>query len=142
MNVKRTQVERSEATRGALMAAARPLFAERGYAGLGTEELIRAAGVTGGALYPHFAGKRELFEAVYEQVESELTERIATAALGAGPASPLEAMRIGAEMLIAESTEPEVQRIALLDGPSVLGWDRWREIGAEHGLGLVEGRSE
>lgn len=138
MNVKRTQEERSEATRTALVAAARPLFAERGYAGVGTEEIVRSAGVTRGALYHHFEGKRELFEAVYEQVERELTERIAAQALGAGAESPLAAMRVGAEMLLAACTEPEVQRVALLDGPSVLGWDRWREIAAEHGLGLIE----
>ena len=138
MNVKRTQVERSEATREALVAAARPLFAERGYAGVGTEEIVRAAGVTRGALYHHFDGKRELFEAVYEQVEAELSERIAVGALEANAASPLEAMHAGAEMLLAASTEPETQRIALLDGPAVLGWDRWREIAAEHGLGLIE----
>ena len=138
MNVKRTQAERSEATREALVAAARPLFAERGYAGVGTEEIVRAAGVTRGALYHHFEGKRELFAAVYEQIESELAERIASGALAAGAASPLEAMRAGAEMFLAACTEPEAQRIVLLDGPSVLGWDRWREIAAEHGLGLIE----
>jgi AcrR family transcriptional regulator len=138
MNVKRTQAERSEATREALVAAARPLFAERGYAGVGTEEIVRAAGVTRGALYHHFEGKRELFAAVYEQVERELAERIATGALGANASSPLEAMRAGAEMFLAAATEPEAQRIVLLDGPSVLGWDRWREIAAEHGLGLIE----
>ena len=74
---RRTQAERSEATRDALIAAARRLFAERGYDGVGTEEIVRAAGVTRGALYHHFGGKRELFEAVYEQIEAELAERIA-----------------------------------------------------------------
>ncbi|HSR94248.1 MAG TPA: helix-turn-helix domain-containing protein [Solirubrobacterales bacterium] len=138
MNVKRTQTERSEATREALIEAARSLFAERGYAGVGTEEIVRAAGVTRGALYHHFDGKRDLFEAVYERVESDLAQRIAAGALGAGAASPLEAMRAGAEMFLQACTEPEAQRIALLDGPSVLGWDRWREIAAEHGLGLIE----
>ncbi len=137
MNVKRTQVERSEATRNALIEAARALFAERGYADVGTEEIVRAAGVTRGALYHHFDGKRDLFEAVYERIEAELAQRIATAALGAP--EPLEAMRAGAETLLRACTEPDVQRIALLDGPSVLGWDRWREIAAEHGLGLIEG---
>jgi AcrR family transcriptional regulator len=136
--VRRSQAERSQATRGALVDAARPLFAERGYAEVGTEEIVRAAGVTRGALYHHFDGKRELFEAVYEQIEAELAERIATGALNAGAAAPLDAMRAGAEMFLRECTEPEVQQIALLDGPSVLGWDRWREIGAEHGLGLIE----
>jgi AcrR family transcriptional regulator len=138
MNVKRTQAERSEATRDALIEAARALFAERGYAEVGTEEIVRAAGVTRGALYHHFGGKRDLFEAVYERVELELAQRIATGALAASATSPLEAMRAGAEMFLQAATEPEAQRIALLDGPSVLGWDRWREIAAEHGLGLIE----
>ena len=135
---RRTQAERSESTRTALVAAARELFAERGYAGVGTEEIVRAAGLTRGALYHHFAGKRELFEAVYELVEAELAERIAGGALEANAESPLEAMRAGAEMFLRACTEPEAQRIALLDGPAVLGWDRWREIAAEHGLGLIE----
>lgn len=135
---RRTQSERSELTRGALIGAARALFADRGYAGVGTEEIVRAAGVTRGALYHHFSGKRDLFEAVYEQLEAELAERIAAGALAANAESPLEAMRAGAEMFLQACTEPEAQRIALLDGPAVLGWDRWREIAAEHGLGLIE----
>ncbi|HKT83281.1 MAG TPA: TetR family transcriptional regulator [Solirubrobacterales bacterium] len=135
---RRTQAERTEATRGALVAAARPLFAGRGYADVSTEEIVRAAGVTRGALYHHFVGKRELFEAVYEQVEVELAERIAAGALQSNAASPLEAMRAGTEMFLEASMEPETQRIVLLDGPAVLGWDRWREIAAAHGLGLIE----
>jgi AcrR family transcriptional regulator len=138
MNVKRTQAERTEATRAALIAAARPLFAQRGYAGVSTEEISAAAGVTRGALYHHFDGKRELFEAVYERIEVELAERIASGALQANASSPLTAMRAGAEMFLLASTEPETQQIVLLDGPSVLGWDRWREIATEHGLGLIE----
>lgn len=138
MNVKRTQIERSDTTRAALIAAARPLFAERGYAQVGTEQIARAAGVTRGALYHHFDGKRELFEAVYEKIEIELAERIAAGALQANATSPLAAMKAGAEMFLLASTEPETQQIVLLDGPSVLGWDRWREIATEHGLGLIE----
>jgi AcrR family transcriptional regulator len=136
---RRTQSERSESTRGALIEAARGLFAEHGYAGVSTEEIVRAAGVTRGALYHHFSGKRGLFEAVYERIEAELAERIAEGALATNAESPLEAMRAGAEMFLQACTEPEAQRIALLDGPAVLGWDRWREIGTEHGLGLIEG---
>jgi AcrR family transcriptional regulator len=135
---RRSQAERSEATRGALVSAARRLFAERGYAGVGTEEIVRAAGVTRGALYHHFEGKRELLEAVYVQIEVELTERIATGVLGAAATAPLEALRKGAEMFLDACIVPEVQRVVLLDGPSVLGWDRWREIASEHGLGLIE----
>jgi AcrR family transcriptional regulator len=135
---RRTQSERSESTRAALLAAARGLFAERGYAAVGTEEIVRTAGVTRGALYHHFSGKRDLFQAVYEQIERELAERIATGALAAKAEAPLDAMRAGAEMFLQACTEPEPQRIALIDGPAVLGWDRMREIAAEHGLGLIE----
>jgi AcrR family transcriptional regulator len=138
MNVKRTQAERSESTRDALIEGARVLFAEHGYAAVGTEEIVRSAGLTRGALYHHFDGKRDLFEAVYERIEAELAQRIAAGALAASATSPLEAMRAGAEMFLQAATEPEAQRIVLLDGPSVLGWDRWREIAAEHGLGLIE----
>jgi len=134
---RRTQAERSEATRLALVGAARPLFAERGYGGVGTEEIVRAAGVTRGALYHQFAGgKRDLFEAVYEAVEADLTAQIlARAEAGA---DPLAELRAGVERFLDASLEPEVQRIVLLDGPAVLGWERWREIAAHHGLGLVE----
>ena len=132
----RTQSERSAATRAALVAAARELFAERGYAGVGTEEIVRAAGVTRGALYHHYDGKRELLEAVYEQIEREITERIASEALS-GP-DPVDALRAGAGAFLDHCLEPEVQRIVLLDAPAVLGWERWRDIGARYGLGLIE----
>ena len=132
----RTQSERSAATREALIAAARELFAERGYAAVGTEEIVRKAGLTRGALYHQFGGKRELFEAVYETIEREVTERIAADAL-VGP-DPLEALRAGARAFLDHCLEPEVQRIVLIDAPSVLGWERWREIGARYGLGLIE----
>lgn len=139
---RRTQAERSEATRAALIAAARSLFAEQGYSEVGTEEIVVAAGVTRGALYHHFGGKRDLFEAVYAGIEAELAERVAAGALAGGTDQPLAAMRAGAEMFLLACTEPDVQRIAILDAPAVLGWDRWREIGAEHGLGLIEATLE
>ena len=133
---RRTQAERSEATRGALVAAARPLFGKRGYADVGTEEIVRAAGVTRGALYHQFpGGKRDLFEAVYEAVETDLTARVVADAGRAG--DPLGEMRVGAALFLEASLEPDVQRIVLLDGPAVLGWERWREIAAEHGLGVI-----
>ena len=133
------QAERSEATRSALVAAARRLFGERGYAAVGTEEVVRAAGVTRGALYHHFGGKRDLLEAVYRQVEEDVTRRIGERVLEEAGESPLGGMRRGAAMFIEVCSEPEVQRIVLLDAPAVLGWDLWREIAAEYGLGLIEG---
>ena len=135
---KKTQAERAEATRGALMDAARRLFTERGYEAVGTEEIVRAAGVTRGALYHHFGGKRELLDAVYEQLEAESTERVARIVLGSELESPLEAMKAGIGAFLDECAEPELRQIALHDAPAVLGWDRWRQIGAANGLGLIE----
>ena len=135
MNVK-TQAERSEATRAKLVGVARALFAKRGYAAVPAEEIVRRAGVTRGALYHHFGGKRELFAAVFEDVERELTEKIAGAALSGN--EPIAQLRAGCEMLLDACLEPEVQRIVLLDGPAVLGWEAWREIEARYGLGLVQ----
>ncbi len=132
----RTQAERSETTRTALTEAARRLFAERGYADVGTEEIVRAAGVTRGALYHHFDGKRDLLRAVYEEIEAELAQELADKFTpGAGA---VETLRAGAGMFLDHCLEPEVQRIVLLDAPAVLGWEEWRAIGARYALGLIE----
>jgi AcrR family transcriptional regulator len=136
---RRSQPDRSAGTRAALIAAARPLFAEHGFAGVGTETIVRAAGVTRGALYHQFADKAELFAAVYERLEEELAQRLGEQIAAAGATDPIEVMTLGAAAWLDASTEPEVQQIVLLDGPAVLGWQRWREIGMRYGLGLVEG---
>jgi AcrR family transcriptional regulator len=133
---RRTQAERAEATRGALIAAARRLFAERGYNAVGTEEIVREAGVTRGALYHHFDGKRELMSAVYEQLEAELSADFGTRITPG--ADPFTVLREGAETFLDQCLEPEVQQIALLDAPAVLGWEEWRAINARYALGLIE----
>jgi AcrR family transcriptional regulator len=132
-----TKAAQAEATRTALIETARRLFAERGYAAVGTEEIVRSAGVTRGALYHHFAGKRELFQAVYEDVERQLVERIAASAISSS-ADPLQALHAGAQAFLDACEDPAVQRIALVDAPSVLGWEAWREIGLRYGFGLVQ----
>jgi AcrR family transcriptional regulator len=138
MEIKRTQVERSAVTQAALVAAARPLFAEHGYAAVGTDQIARAAGVTRGALYHQFAGKEELFAAVFEQVESELVARLAAGAAPADPANPVAKLRADIDAWLLVCAEPEVHRIVLVDAPAALGWERWREIGRRYGVGLVE----
>jgi AcrR family transcriptional regulator len=130
------QEERSEATRARLIKVARELFAKRGYANVGTEEIVRRAKVTRGALYHHFRDKRALFRAVHEQIEGELAETIG-AQLAEGGDDPLEVMRIGVRTFLDACTEPEIARIALLEAPAVLGWQEWREIDERYGLGLV-----
>ena len=129
---------RSEATRRRLVSAARTLFGARGYADVGTEEIVRAAGVTRGALYHQFRDKADLFAAVVEEVEAEIAERIAGAAGAGAAADPVGALRSGARMFLDACAAPEVERIILLDAPAVLGWEAWRDLAGRYGLGLVQ----
>jgi AcrR family transcriptional regulator len=128
---------RSEATRRQLVTAARALFGARGYAGVGTEEIVQAAGVTRGALYHQFRDKADLFAAVAEEVEAEIAERIAAGAAEAA-ADAVGALRAGARLFLDACAEPEVERIILLDAPAVLGWEAWRDLAGRYGLGLVQ----
>ena len=128
---------RSEATRRQLITAARRLFGARGYAAVGTEEIVRAAGVTRGALYHQFRDKADLFAAVAEEVEAEIAEQIAAGAAEAA-ADPVGALRAGARLFLQMCAEPEVERIILLDAPAVLGWEAWRDLAGRYGLGLIQ----
>ena len=136
---RRTQAARSADTREALVAAGRSLFAVRSFAEVGTEEIVRAAGVTRGALYHHFADKTELYAAVFEAVEADVIARIGVVIAAAGLSDPIDLMRLGAGVWLDACAEPEIHRIALIDAPAVLGQMRWREIGARYGMGLVQG---
>jgi AcrR family transcriptional regulator len=118
-----------------LLSVARDLFTERGYAATSTTEIADQAGVTRGALYHHFAAKDELFRAVFEQIEQEVVERVALGA--AAGADPLEQMRLGSHAFLDACLDPAVQRIVLLEGPAVLGWETWQEIEERYGYGLV-----
>lgn len=135
----RTQAQRSAATKEALVAAARRLFAADGFAAVRTEAIVRAAGVTRGALYHQFADKTELFAAVFEQVEADATQRIDDVVSTSGLTDPIELMKLGAHAWLDACAEPEVHRIVLVEAPAVLGWLRWREIGLRYGTGLVQG---
>jgi AcrR family transcriptional regulator len=136
-DTRRTQAERSAETREALIAAARPLFAAHGFAEVALETIVRAAGVTRGALYHHFADKTELFAAVFERVEGEVAARMGEAIAAAGQTDPVEVMRLGAGFWLDACSDPEIQRIVLVDAPAVLGWTRWTEIGDRYNIGLV-----
>lgn len=131
-----TKAEQAEATRAALLSTARRLFAARGFAGTSTEALVAEAGVTRGALYYHYADKRALFEAVFEHLEQELVAEL-LAKLADVADDPLALLRGGAEAFLDACLDPAVQRIALLEAPTVLGWDRWREIEQAYGLGVA-----
>ncbi|MGH3680031.1 MAG: TetR/AcrR family transcriptional regulator [Natronosporangium sp.] len=136
---RRTQADRSATTRAALIAAGRRLFAEPGFARIGAEAIVGAADVSRGALYHHFGDKTELFAAVLEQVEREVAEELAAVLRTADPDDDfVAAMTRAIEAWLDACERQEVQRIVLLDGPSVLGWTRWREICQPYILGLVE----
>jgi AcrR family transcriptional regulator len=96
--------------------------------------------MTRGALYHHFQSKEDLFRAVYEAVERDLVEQIAATALAT--TNPVQALRAGAHAFLDACEDPAVRRIALTDAPSVLGWEQWREIGMQYGLGLVQATLE
>lgn len=137
MEKGRTKAERKAETRSALVGAARRLFTERGYAATSTEEVIRGAGVSRGALYHHFRDKEELFRAVYEEVDREVVRKILAAARGQEDA--WDRLVVGCRTYLAASMDPTVQQVVLLDGPAVLGWEAWRELEGAHCMGLMKG---
>jgi hypothetical protein len=88
-------------------------------------------------LYHQFADKTALFEAALAAVEADIARRLADAAAAAGLSDPVEVLRHAVRTWLDICVEPEILRIALIDGPSVLGWTHWREVCYRHVLGLV-----
>lgn len=129
------RAERGEATRAALVRAARELFGERGYGAVGTNEVVERAGVTRGAMYHHFREKKDLLRAVYEQTEEELIgatlERIKDVE------DPWERLVVGVRAFFDFCEDPRLRQIGLVDAPAVLGWQEWRDIGKRYVFGAV-----
>lgn len=119
-----------------LLRAAGGLFAREGYAAASLDAVAAAAGVTKGSLYHHFGGKTELFEAVFERQAADLSAKVG--AIAARKRDSWQVAYAGVRAFLDESQDPGVQRVMLVDGPSVLGWDRVREIEAEYGLALIK----
>ncbi len=124
-------------TRSALIAAARRLFAEKGFHGTGTHDIVALAGVTRGALQHHFPRKEELFRAVFEQIEQDLIDRANAQPLSEAGATWAQ-LKSSFGSFLEAATQAEVQRIILIDGPAVLGWAEWRNLEAHYGLGVIE----
>jgi AcrR family transcriptional regulator len=126
----------SEATRSALLEAATELFATRGYLKTSLEDVAAAAHVTRGAVYHHFASKQALFEAVLDAQERRADEEI----LGTATShDPWEAATQALDAFLDKSCDPVYGRLMWLEGPTALGWHRWREIEQQHAFGLVTG---
>ena len=135
---RRTQEERSAATRDALIAAARKLWGLRGYTEVGTPEIAAAAGVTRGAMYHQFADKAALFRAVVEAVEQDVMARMAVVVAESGASTPTDAIRAAVDAWLEVSADPEVRQLILLDAPSVLGWAEFRDVAQRYSLGMTE----
>ena len=131
-----TQEERTAASLAKFMAAARPLFRTQGYAQTSVDDITRAAGLTKGAFYHHFADKKAIFHAVFEEGERQLQADIKAACAQLDPWSML---RSGCLAFLDLTLEPGTQRLLLREGPSVLGWDAWRDICTHYSLGMISG---
>jgi AcrR family transcriptional regulator len=128
--------ERAIATRRHILAVATRLFAERGYEATSIEAVLKACGISRGALYHHFGSKQELFQAVFEQIEERIAE--ATVKASRGISDPKQSLRAGCLAFLNLARDARVKQIALIDAPSALGWQKWREIEERHGLGLLK----
>lgn len=129
------KIEQGEATRAQLIDVARDLFTAHGFAATRTDEIVRQARVTRGALYHHFPSKEDLFRGVFETLEAEIAERTVRAA-GTEP-DPLRRLRLGIDAFLDACADPAVQRVVLQEAPTVLGWATWHEIDSKYGFGLL-----
>ncbi|MBO0840670.1 MAG: TetR/AcrR family transcriptional regulator [Sciscionella sp.] len=130
---RRTQHDRSASTKAALITAGRALFAERGYAGVPADDIVKAAGVTRGALYHHFGDKLGLFRAVYDELGNEIDAELRPVLSG----DVATAMLAGLATFLDICDRAEVRQLVLIDAPAVFGYRQWRAIEAEYGLGMI-----
>ena len=115
----------SSSTKRALVDVAEELFTDHGYANASLDMIVAGARVTKGALYHHFSGKQALFEAVFERVESDASKTIQRALRG--KRDPWEKAFAGLGAFLSIVQEPRYRRIVIAEGPSVLGYERFRE---------------
>jgi AcrR family transcriptional regulator len=129
------QAERRAATAEAILTAARSLFGERGFAATTMDDIADVARVAKGAVYHHFKTKEAVFEAVFDLVSRDLVQEIDRAARA--EKDVLAAMVAGTQHYFAACAKGPTGQIILRDGPAVLGWERWREIDAQHFGGKI-----
>lgn len=118
-----------------MVRVATDLFTEHGYEGTSIEAILAGSGVSRGALYHHFSGKPDLFEAVFHSVEEDIGLQLQAAATAADPVTSLRGACLAWVHLAGD---PVVQRIVLLDAPAVLGWRQWRHWEERYALGLLK----
>ncbi|MDH0645705.1 TetR/AcrR family transcriptional regulator [Pseudomonas sp. GD03858] len=116
--VRRTRAE-MEQTRATLLAMARKVFSEQGYANTSMDDLTARAGLTRGALYHHFGDKQGLLAAVVAQIDGEVDERLNRITVTAEDA--WEGFQRRCRTYLEMAVEPDMQRIVLRDARAVLG---------------------
>lgn len=131
-----TKVEQAEGTRTRLVKIAYHLFGTKGYEATSIEEVLERAGVSKGALYHHFPSKEALFEAVFIEGERDCMKQVAAAAMT--ETDNVEQLRVGCQKWLDLVMDRQTRRIAVIDGPAVLGWQRWREIDEQYAFGLTK----
>jgi AcrR family transcriptional regulator len=130
-----TQAERRAATSGALRKAAQRLFAQHGFDQVAVDDIAAAAGVTRGAFYHHYDSKAELFEAVFDHIESTVAESVRMAA--AASADPMDQLQVGVRRYLEIASDRRYSRIVLVDAPQVLGAARYQQIEEAYFVGQV-----
>jgi AcrR family transcriptional regulator len=128
--------DRGQATRAHILNVATELFAADGYEATSIEAVLRGSGLSRGALYHHFANKEALFTAVLESVEARVAKQVSAAAAGAS--NPLDALRAGCAAWLELARDATVRQVVLVDAPSVIGWQSWREMDNQFALGLLK----
>ena len=134
MEVKDARLLQGSETQKTLRREARKIFAKKGYSGANTNELVQRARVTKGALYHHFANKRDLYHAVVEDLEQELVERLEEAAAAAAAKSagagdePWDRLSAMCRAYLDACRDPALARMLVLEAPVVLGWKTWCDL--------------
>jgi AcrR family transcriptional regulator len=123
---RRTQAERREATAGALVEAARELFAKDGFVATSLDAVAAKVRVTKGAVYHHFESKPQLFEAVFAREVTHLATLLPT--VYARKKDPWDAFEACCRAFLEECLDPSLQRIVLLDAPAAIGWEAMRRL--------------
>ena len=132
------RAEHAADTRGALITAARRLFAAHGFDGTGTEQIVAEARVTRGALYHHFRDKADIFRAAMAEAAADVATRLIDEQLATDAQSPMAEIREGVSAFLDVCVDGDFQRIVLVDGPRVLGSDAWEDLVEQYGRGILE----
>jgi AcrR family transcriptional regulator len=131
-----SQAERRTATVAAIVAAATELFTARGFAAVSIDDIASRAGVAKGAVYHHFESKEKIFLRVFEQMTAALAAEVAASASAAK--SILERFEHGTLKYLTSIAGGKFRQVLLIDGPAVLGWEKWREIDTRYFGGVTQ----